>query len=94
MQLKRVALLTLAVSTLLGQQWTIANIRVRGEPPLRHATCKHSAYGYLHIAERTKLTPSEIGQYVAASIDSGTTLAVYPESKSGIFVYAACPNQP
>lgn len=62
------------------------------EPPLKAASCKQSSYGNLHNGDRTRLTPEEIGEYVTRVIKEGTIITIYPESDSGIFVYARCPN--
>jgi hypothetical protein len=92
MRFKRIFLLTLVAGIIFAQQYRIESITVQGEPPLRSATCKAGSYGYLHVGERTKLTPIEIGQYVAAKIADGAILTVYPESKSGVFVHVECPK--
>ncbi len=63
------------------------------EPPLSPATCTESSYGYLHIGERTDLTPEEIGRYIEADSSDGKVLTVYPKSKTGIFVYAECKSK-
>jgi hypothetical protein len=92
MNLKRILLLTLIAGIIFGQQFEIGSIAVHGETPLHPASCKNGFYGYLHIGERTKLTPLEIGQYVADMIADGATISVYPESKSGVFVHVECPK--
>jgi hypothetical protein len=62
------------------------------EPPLKPALCKESSYGNLHYGDRTKLTPSEIGEYVLRVTEEGNIVTVYPGSKDGIFVYARSPS--
>jgi hypothetical protein len=62
------------------------------EAPLSPPTCKESSYGYLHMGERTKIAPVEVGDYVQGELDDGKIVTVYPESKSGVFVYSKCPT--
>jgi hypothetical protein len=94
MQIKKAFILALLAGGISGQQWHVDSVTVRGESPLLPATCKESGYGYLHLGSRTKLTATEIGDHVLAGIGSGEILTIYPESKSGIFVYGECPKRP
>ena len=92
---KYLGYLALAAITLFGQQFTKPRIKsitvAPGEPPLRTATCKSSSYGLLEINGRYNLTATEIGEYVLADTRTGNILTIYPQSKSGMFVYARCP---
>ena|ERR1700734_3604729 len=96
MQWKRTALLALCVTGLLGQEAKRPHldeitVDVNREAPLHRQTCKHSSFGYLHFGTRTDLTPSEVGEAILADLADGNVLTVYPQSKSGILVYAGCP---
>lgn len=95
MQLRYFLLLSI-LGSLPAQEpnWKIANITVRGEAPIHAPTCTASEYGYLHIGDRTQLTTAELGDYWVSETAKGKILTIYPESKSGIFVYADCPKTP
>lgn len=64
---------------------------VNSELPLSLATCKISYSGYLEMDGGTKLTETEIGNFVNSNLREGYVLTIYPQSKSGIFVNMECP---
>jgi hypothetical protein len=63
-----------------------------GKAPLRPKTCKGSSYGYINIAGRDKLSPAELGEYIAAKLQEGKIMTIYPETLDGIFAYEECPG--
>jgi len=94
---RNVAILTfVGVAVLAQDRPNIDKITVKlappDEAPLRPAVCKEHSYGYLHMGQRTALTPEEIGRYAVAALNEGRIVTLYPESKSGIYVFAKCPN--
>ena len=92
--MRRLIIVTLFITIVLtGQEVTKITIRVGpSEPPLAAASCKESSYGNLHNGDRTKLTEQEVGEYILRTLRAGNIITIHPESKSGIFVYARCPN--
>ncbi|HTR38551.1 MAG TPA: hypothetical protein VMH80_21735 [Bryobacteraceae bacterium] len=90
-------ILAMVISAIAAQDGSKRDAKITitvgpSDSPLNAASCKESSYGNLHNGDRTKLTPGEIGEYVARVIKEGNILTIYPESKDGIFVYARCPN--
>jgi hypothetical protein len=97
MQIKQLAPIALVGLALVAQSTHPLNdVRIKSveigdpEPPLHSVKCQGPTYGYLHLGERTKLTPAEIGDYVLSAAADGKLVTLYPESKSGIFAREAC----
>jgi len=74
-------------------QTTLGSLTVGpGKPPLHPKTCKGSSFGYVNVRGRFKLTPQELGEYIAAKTSDGEIVTAYPETADGFFVTEKCPE--
>lgn len=93
----QVKLLMLAVPLALfgAQPPTVSVLRV---PPDAFPACSGAPiYGTLGIVEkdgkqRTKLTPDEVGDYIARRLKQGYRVTLYPQLSGKIFAISNCPT--
>lgn len=87
-------LLTITGTTLFAQEPNrpkISNLTVLpSEVVPITGTCTASRSGYIEVKGRTKITATELGNFIRTNSHDGYILTIYPETKRGIFVNLEC----
>ena len=94
MRLRLTVLFLLLSSITFSQEKTRVTVNELPPEPFPVGTCKQDVSGYIGIVkngkEETRLTDTQLGEYVRVRLSQGYSVALYPQVSGKIFAIATC----